>query len=171
MASENFLRVIPSGSDPWVAVINGEKYMYPAGTEQYVPAEVAVLIDAQELHEQPKYPPAQDDGGGAGTLVVNMTFDDRTGWASDKTFAEIETAISAGTTVVLHYNHLELTDDGEEMWHSRYYYLAKRYPGDSVFFANVEDDDSGVVRYVSLSIYEDDTIYMDKITLREAVEN
>lgn len=60
MEVTDVLKVIPGGSDPWVAVINGTKYVYPAGTEQYVPPEVAVLIDAQTEHEQPKYPPAQD---------------------------------------------------------------------------------------------------------------
>lgn len=105
MASENFLRVIPSGSDPWVAVINGEKYMYPAGTEQYVPAEVAVLIDAQELHEQPKYPPAQDDGGGGGdmlvtiTVVLAMDMEAEPQFLADKTFEEIESAVNAGKNV------------------------------------------------------------------------
>lgn len=105
MASENFLRVIPSGSDPWVAVINGEKYMYPAGTEQYVPAEVAVLIDAQELHEQPKYPPAQDDGGGGGDMLVTITENDSAPWYSaDKTFAEIAEAIEVGKNVTAFAN-------------------------------------------------------------------
>lgn len=135
-----------------------------------VPENATVLA---EVDGSIKRVPSGGSGGGAGTLVVNLLFDDRTGWEKDKTFAEIETAISAGTTVVLHYNHLEVTDDGEEMWYSKYYYLAKRYPGSSVVFANVEDDgyDSGWVRYVSLYIYNDETISMDRYTLYEAVQN
>jgi len=118
MASETFLRVIPSGSDPWVAVINGEKYMYPAGTEQYVPAEVAVLIDAQERHEQPKYPPAQGDGGGAGgdmlvtiTAVAAMDAEADPQYVADKTFAEIESAVNAGKNVRVKYTY-----DGFDMY-------------------------------------------------------
>lgn len=101
MASENFLRVIPSVSDPWVAVVNGKKYVYPAGTEQYVPAEVAVLIDAQERHEQPKYPPAQGGGDMLVTITVVQAMDVEAEpqFLADKTFEEIESAVNAGKNV------------------------------------------------------------------------
>lgn len=101
MASENFLRVIPSVSDPWVAVINGKKYVYPAGTEQYVPAEVAVLIDAQNEHEKPKYPPAQGGGDMLVTITVVMAMDVEAEpqFVADKTFEEIESAVNAGKNV------------------------------------------------------------------------
>lgn len=110
MASENFLRVIPSVSDPWVAVVNGKKYVYPAGTEQYVPAEVAVLIDAQERHEQPKYPPAQ---GGGGCMVVHITavaaMDVEAGpqYVADKTHEEIMAAVNSGCNVIAIWPYME----------------------------------------------------------------
>ena len=101
MARENFLRVIPMGSDPWVAIINGIKYSYPAGTEQDVPAEVAVLIDAQERHEQPKYPPVQGGGDMLVTITVIMPADAEAQpeFLADKTFAEIESAVNAKQNV------------------------------------------------------------------------
>ena len=105
MASETFLRMIPMGSDPWVAIINGTKYSYPAGTGQDVPAEVAVLIDAQMEHEKPKYPAVSGGGGGGGDMLVTVTVimpadaEAQPEVLADKTFAEIEAAVNAKQNV------------------------------------------------------------------------
>ena len=91
------------GSDPYVAIINGIKYSYPAGTEQEVPEEVAVLIDAQIEHEKPKYPAVS---GGGGCMVVHITavaaMDAEAGpqYVADKTYEEIMAAVNSGCNVI-----------------------------------------------------------------------
>lgn len=56
MAQEMFLRKIPEDMRPWECNVNGVKYVYPAGTEQNVPAEVAALIDAYWEKQEVDYP-------------------------------------------------------------------------------------------------------------------
>ena len=53
---EMFLRKIPEDMRPWECNVNGVKYVYPAGTEQNVPAEVAALIDAYWEKQAVDYP-------------------------------------------------------------------------------------------------------------------
>lgn len=53
---EMFLRKIPEDMRPWECNVNGVKYVYPAGTEQNVPAEVAALIDAYWEKQEVDYP-------------------------------------------------------------------------------------------------------------------
>lgn len=56
MGQEMFLRKIPEDMRPWECNVNGVKYVYPAGTEQNVPAEVAALIDAYWEKQEVDYP-------------------------------------------------------------------------------------------------------------------
>jgi len=56
MVQEMFLRKIPEDMQPWECNVNGVKYVYPAGTEQNVPAEVAALIDAYRENQEVDYP-------------------------------------------------------------------------------------------------------------------
>lgn len=139
MASENFLRVIPMGSDPWVAIINGIKYSYPAGTEQEVPAEVAVLIDAQERHEQPKYPPVQGGGDMLVTITVIMPADAEAQpeFLADKTFAEIESAVDHGRNV-----RVKINANGADA----YIPLTNHVPGMFLIFSSY---DAGVSAQIS----------------------
>lgn len=53
---EMYLRKIPEDMRPWECNVNGVKYVYPAGTEQNVPAEVAALIDAYWEKQEVDYP-------------------------------------------------------------------------------------------------------------------
>ena len=53
---EMFLRKIPEDMRPWECNVNGVKYVYPAGTEQNVPAEVAAIIDAYWENQEVDYP-------------------------------------------------------------------------------------------------------------------
>lgn len=58
-------RIIPGNMNPWECEINDVKYVYPPGTEQMVPDEVAHVIDAWYASQEPKYPePVQPEGGG-----------------------------------------------------------------------------------------------------------
>ena len=60
-------RIIPGNMSPWECEINDVKYVYPPGTEQMVPDEVAHVIDAWYASREPKYPePVQPEGGGGG---------------------------------------------------------------------------------------------------------
>lgn len=65
---------IPTCSNPFVVNINGKKYTYPAGTEQEVPDEVAVIIEAHEEHHntgpEPTTPPF---GAGGGSASIDVT--------------------------------------------------------------------------------------------------
>lgn len=56
MSQEMFLRKIPEDMRPWECNVNGVKYVYPAGTEQNVPAEVAAIIDAYWEKQEVDYP-------------------------------------------------------------------------------------------------------------------
>lgn len=56
MGQEMFLRKIPEDMRPWECNVNGVKYVYPAGTEQNVPAEVAAIIDAYWENQEVDYP-------------------------------------------------------------------------------------------------------------------
>ena len=59
-------RIIPGNMSPWECEINDVKYVYPPGTEQMVPDEVAHVIDAWYASQEPKYPdPVQPEGSGA----------------------------------------------------------------------------------------------------------
>lgn len=56
MSQEMFLRKIPEDMRPWECNVNGVKYVYPEGTEQNVPAEVAAIIDAYWEKQAVDYP-------------------------------------------------------------------------------------------------------------------
>ena len=57
-------RIIPGNMSPWECEINDVKYVYPPGTEQMVPDEVAHVIDAWYASQEPKYPgPVVPEGG------------------------------------------------------------------------------------------------------------
>ena len=56
MGQEMFFRKIPEDMRPWECNVNGVKYVYPAGTEQNVPAEVAALIDVYWEKQEVDHP-------------------------------------------------------------------------------------------------------------------
>ena len=149
MAIQQLVRVIPGGSDPWVAVINWRKYVYPAGTEHYVPAEVAVLIDAQIEHEQPKYPPAQGGGGGEGTFTVHMFYVEDGPTMVDKTFAEISQAVKSGKDVRLVY---------EEEDSVSVYYLVKWEADFMAQFIRIFHTDSSLMTVYTVNVFSDGTV-------------
>lgn len=53
---EAIKRKIPDNMHPWVANVNGVKHVYPAGTEQDVPEEVAAIIDAYWASKEKVFP-------------------------------------------------------------------------------------------------------------------
>lgn len=59
-------RIIPGNMSPWECEINDVKYVYPPGTEQTVPDEVAHVIDAWYASQEPKYPEPESGGGSGG---------------------------------------------------------------------------------------------------------
>lgn len=58
-------RIIPGNMNPWECEINDVKYVYPPGTEQMVPDEVAHVIDTWYASQEPQYP--EPEGGGSVT--------------------------------------------------------------------------------------------------------
>ena len=54
--TESFKKKIPDNMHPWECEVNGVKYVYPAGTEQDVPEEVAVIIDAYWASRETNFP-------------------------------------------------------------------------------------------------------------------
>lgn len=110
---EMFLRKIPEDMRPWECNVNGVKYVYPAGTEQNVPAEVAALIDAYWEKQEVDYPETgisfndlRDRPFGDSTEVL---FDQRVEFQDvgegmmgcDCIFPEL---LEAGTTYIVTYN-------------------------------------------------------------------
>lgn len=91
MVQEMFLRKIPEDMRPWECNVNGVKYVYPAGTEQNVPAEVAALIDAYWEKQEVDYP------------ETGISFND----LRDRPFGE--------STEVLFDQRVEFQDMGEGM--------------------------------------------------------
>lgn len=72
---------IPTCANPFVVIVNGIKYTYPAGATVEVPDDVAEVI---EQHEEAKPEPAPvmppfasvpSSGGGGGLPVVELTTD------------------------------------------------------------------------------------------------
>ena len=57
---------IPTCESPFVVYVNGEKYSYPAGTEQEVPDEVAILIEQHEAYHEEKDRIAREGDGSQG---------------------------------------------------------------------------------------------------------
>ena len=67
---------IPTCANPFVVIINGRKYTYPAGETVEVPDEVAEVIERhEEAKPQPESPSAPSEGGnsGGGLPVVELT--------------------------------------------------------------------------------------------------
>ena len=61
---------IPDNMSPWKAIINGIEYVYPAGTTQEVPDDVAAFIERiskVEPKKEPVLPPFIPSGGGGGS--------------------------------------------------------------------------------------------------------
>lgn len=71
---------IPTCANPFVVIVNGQKYIYPAGATMEVPDDVAEVI---EQHEEAKTEPApvappfvaapSTESGGGGLPVVELT--------------------------------------------------------------------------------------------------
>lgn len=111
MVQEMFLRKIPEDMRPWECNVNGVKYVYPAGTEQNVPAEVAALIDAYWEKQAVDYPETgisfndlRDRPFGESTEVL---FDQRVEILSEELMIEGALPISDGDLV-------KVTWDGAE---------------------------------------------------------
>lgn len=61
--------MIPSSMSPFIVYVNDKKYTYPAGTEQEVPDEVAVVIEQHQAYfdEKAKIESGEgNQGGGTG---------------------------------------------------------------------------------------------------------
>lgn len=122
---EMFLRKIPEDMRPWECNVNGVKYVYPAGTEQNVPAEVAALIDAYWEKQEVDYPETgisfndlRDRPFGDSTEVL---FDQRVELTQFTYVHSEELAISDGDTVKVTWNGTEyectasiVSEDGME---------------------------------------------------------
>lgn len=76
--------IIPSSSKPFVVDINGKKYTYQAGTEQEVPDEVAVIIEAYYEHHNDKPEVTDPPFSGGASSWNDLT---------DKPFGESENAV------------------------------------------------------------------------------
>ena len=109
-------RIIPGNMSPWECNVNGVKYVYPAGTEQYVPAEVAAIIDAYWEKQEVDYPETgisfndlRDRPFGESTEVL---FDQRVeleptedaDWISSFIDEEHTELLEAGKTYTVTYN-------------------------------------------------------------------
>lgn len=121
MPAISIIRKIPTTRNPWVATVNGKTYSYEAGTEQEVPAEVAVLIDAYWNKQEVDYPETgisfndlRDRPFGEDTEVL---FDQRVEFAAE--YVELDGAlpISDGDLVKVTWNGVEYectaTDEGQ----------------------------------------------------------
>lgn len=73
---------IPTCANPFVVIVNGIKYTYPAGATVSVPDDVAAVIEQHdEAHNNPKpdpvvppFVPTPSEGGNSGTIpVVEIT--------------------------------------------------------------------------------------------------
>lgn len=111
MAQEMFLRKIPEDMQPWECNVNGVKYVYPAGTEQNVPAEVAAIIDAYWENQEVDYP---ETGISFNDLrdrpfyeSMEVVFDQRVELANEGYVLSEALAISDG-------DHVKVTWDGTE---------------------------------------------------------
>lgn len=87
-------RIIPGNMSPWECEINDVKYVYPPGTEQMVPDEVAHVIDAWYAAQEQESVP-----GGGGGMLVTVTLNDDDTFTPDKTFQEAINAVAAGVDV------------------------------------------------------------------------
>ena len=93
---------IPENMSPFVVIVNGVEYSYPAGTTQMVPEEVAEVI-GQHVEAMPK--PVPNSGGG-GSMVVHFTqiapmeVEAEPQWVADKTYEEIVAAGNGGCNVI-----------------------------------------------------------------------
>lgn len=108
MTQATFLRKIPEDMRPWECNVNGVKYVYPAGTEQEVPAEVAAIIDAYWEKQEVDYPETgisfndlRDRPFGESPEVL---FDQRVEFENSRSTHEGVLPIATGDTVTLTYN-------------------------------------------------------------------
>ena len=113
MSQEMFLRKIPEDMRPWECNVNGVKYVYPAGTEQNVPAEVAAIIDAYWEKQKVDYPETgisfndlRDRPFGESTEVL---FDQRVEFVNDSEPAQIPQLLplSVGDSYKVTWNGVE----------------------------------------------------------------
>lgn len=111
MASVAYKVKIPTFMDPFIVEVNGQQYKYPAGTEQNVPEEVAAVI--QNINDMTPKPTGGSGGGGAGTMVVNITPVSAAEQAAepqfiaDKTYEEVLDAVLSGKIVVANFNSID----------------------------------------------------------------
>ena len=85
---------IPECANPFVVHVNGKVYSYTAGTEQTVPDEVAVVIEAHnKKHEESVIPVEAPFASGGGLPVVDL---------SEATMASIFSTNSATCTAEEH---------------------------------------------------------------------
>lgn len=99
---------IPENMSPFVVIVNGVEYSYPAGTTQMVPEEVAEVI-RQHVEAMPK-PVAPSGGGGMVvhfTQIAPMDVEAEPQWVADKTHEEIVAAGNGGCNVIAIWPYTE----------------------------------------------------------------
>ena len=152
-------RIIPGNMSPWECEINDVKYVYPPGTEQMVPDEVAHVIDAWYASQEPKYPePVQPEGGG-GSVTPEQVEDAVEATMLENGIIKRELLPDgypySGMTEILSVTDGAVTDDGypvtqplglvigntyEVNWNSTLYScVAEGYEMDGIVFAALGD--------------------------------
>lgn len=87
---------IPTSQSPFVVMVNGAKYVYPAGSVQDVPDEVAVVIEAHNKQTAKPNEPVEapfdcDCGGGGGAQSDwNQTDSSAADFIKNKPFGDME---------------------------------------------------------------------------------
>lgn len=100
-------RIIPGNMSPWECEINDVKYVYPPGTEQMVPDEVAHVIDAWYASQEPKYPEPESGGGSGGGAQPDWNA------AEGEPGHILNRPIYEGTAVLLQNAEIAFTEFGE----------------------------------------------------------
>lgn len=128
---------IPENMSPFVVIVNGVEYSYPAGTTQMVPEEVAEVI-AQHVEAMPK--PVAPSGGGdmlvTITVIMPVDAEAQPEFLADKTFAEIESAVNAKQNVRAkisgggpeYYTHLAFHSQGSALGFSSFDAYVEIFP-------------------------------------------
>ena len=103
---------IPTCANPFVVIVNGMKYTYPAGETVEVPDDVAAVIEQHhDAHNNPKpepvvppFTPATGESGGGGLPVVELTTVTFAGQfvpLNDEESAALSAAYDSGMPVVI----------------------------------------------------------------------
>lgn len=98
---------IPTSMRPFVVYVNGEKYIYEAGTEQEVPDEVAIVIEQHDAYHKEKEKIDKEGdgsqgggtGGGGGTCKLKLTVE------GDVNYGSLILVDGNNTTIELSQNH------------------------------------------------------------------